>query len=250
MTLKVSLHGGLGAFELAADFEVPSQGVTALVGPSGAGKTTVLRAIAGLMRLKGEIVLDGEVWQDGRRFAPAHRRPVGLVFQDAGLLAHLSVKANLRYAQKRAGRRHVGAPGHAVAWDEAVELLGLAALLDRSTVHLSGGERQRVGLARALLTRPRLLLLDEPLASLDGEAKAEILAYLERLHRALSIPALYVSHDPAEVARLADRTLAMKAGRIVPAPDGPTPEMRLAGMGAEQKEALALAALKAGLDAG
>jgi molybdate transport system ATP-binding protein len=241
--LKVRLRGRLGRFELDAAFEAPSSGITALVGPSGSGKTTVLRCIAGLTRLPGEVGLDGEVWQDERAFAPAHRRPVGFVFQDAGLLAHLSVKGNLLYAHKRAGQA-----GHAASWDEAVELLGLGPLLDRSTANLSGGERQRVALGRALLSRPRILLMDEPLASLDAEAKAEILTYLERLHRALSIPVLYVSHDPAEVARLADRVLTLRAGRIAQAAAGdPSAEDRLAGMNAEQRDALALAALKAGL---
>jgi molybdate transport system ATP-binding protein len=242
--LKVRLHGRLGRFELDAAFQTAPTGITALVGPSGSGKTTVLRCIAGLTRLAGEVALDGQVWQDGGGCLPAHKRPVGFVFQDAGLLAHLSVKGNLLYAQKRAGQA-----GRAVAWDEVVELLGLGPLLDRSTANLSGGERQRAALGRALLSRPRILLMDEPLASLDAEAKAEILTYLERLHPALSIPALYVSHDPAEVARLADRVLTLRAGRVTePAAGGPSPEDRLAGMSGEQRDALALAALKAGLD--
>jgi molybdate transport system ATP-binding protein len=241
--LRARLRGRLGVFELDAALDLPGRGISALVGPSGSGKTTLLRCIAGLERLNGEVALNGVSWQDGRQFVPAYRRPVGFVFQDAGLLAHLTVMGNLLYASKRAG------PGPAsVGWDEVVALLGLEPLLARSTANLSGGERQRVALGRALLTQPKLLLLDEPLSSLDPAAKAEIMPYLERLHRALSIPVLYVSHDPAEVARLADRVFAMKDGRIA---DGPaedrTAQARLATMSAEQRDALALAALRAGL---
>lgn len=243
--LKVRLHGRLGALALDAAFQVPPSGITALAGPSGSGKTTILRCIAGLARLAGEVALDGEAWQAGRVFRPPHRRPVGFVFQDAGLLAHLSVRGNLLYAHKRAGQA-----GQAAAWDEVVELLGLGALLDRATGALSGGERQRAALGRALLSRPRILLMDEPLASLDARAKDEILTYLERLHPALSIPALYVSHDPAEVARLADRVLVLREGRIVEAdPNALSAEQRLAGLSAAERDALALAALRAGLNA-
>jgi molybdate transport system ATP-binding protein len=241
--LKAHLSGRLGTFELDAALALAPHGITALVGPSGSGKTTLLRCIAGLTRLSGDVRLDGEVWQDQDRFVPAHRRPVGFVFQDASLLAHLTVKGNLLYAQKRAVK--AVSP---IAWDEVVELLGLAPLLERSAANLSGGERQRAALGRALLTHPRLLLMDEPLSSLDLAAKAEILPYLERLHRALAIPALYVSHDPAEVARLTDYVLTMKDGRIVEgAAAGVTAEACLANMSAEERDALALAALKAGI---
>jgi molybdate transport system ATP-binding protein len=241
--LRARLRGRLGAFELDAALDMPARGITALVGPSGSGKTTLLRCIAGLTRLKGEVALNGVSWQDGRRFVPAHRRQVGFVFQDAGLLTHLTVKGNLLYARRRAGK---AAP--AIGWDEVIALLGLEPLLGRSIANLSGGERQRTALGRALLSQPKLLLLDEPLSSLDPAAKAEIMPYLERLHRTLAIPVLYVSHDPAEVARLADRVFAMKDGRIT---DGPaedrTAQERLAELSAEQRDALALAALKAGL---
>jgi molybdate transport system ATP-binding protein len=240
--LTARLKGRLGAFELDAALDMPSRGVTALVGPSGSGKTTLLRCLAGLTRLQGEVVLDGETWQDRRQFVPAYRRPVGFVFQDAGLLAHLTVKGNLLYAQKRAAKA-----GGTIAWDEVVDLLGLGPLLDRSTGHLSGGERQRTALGRALLTQPKLLLMDEPLSSLDAEAKAQIMPYLERLHRTLAIPVLYVSHDRTEVARLADHVFAMKSGRIEGPIEAPTAEASLAMMSAEERDALALAALRAGI---
>jgi molybdate transport system ATP-binding protein len=240
--LQVRLCGQLGAFRLDAAFAVAPTGITALVGPSGSGKTTLLRCIAGLTRLPGALSLDGEVWQDERHFRPPHRRPVGFVFQDAGLLAHLSVKGNLLYGRKRAGA------AEAIPWSDVVDLLGLGPLLARSTAHLSGGERQRVALGRALLSQPKILLMDEPLSSLDVESKAEILPYLDRLHRALAIPALYVSHDPAEVARLADHVLLMREGKVVEPEAGTLPpEQRLARMSIAEKDALALAALRAGL---
>ncbi len=166
-----------------------------------------------------------------------------MVFQEPSLLAHLSVRANLDYGARRAG----GAKG--IGLDEAVELLGLGPLLSRATTHLSGGERQRVALGRALLSQPRLLLMDEPLSSLDAASKAEILPYLERLHRALSIPALYVSHDAGEIARLADHVLHIQAGRIVPPPAAAADaaHQALAAMSVGEKDRLALAALRAGL---
>jgi molybdate transport system ATP-binding protein len=244
--LVCRLHGRRGALELDVALRVPARGVTALVGPSGAGKTTVLRAIAGLERLAGEVRLGDDAWQDGAGFTPPHRRPIGFVFQHGRLLAHLTVRGNLRYAARRAG----GGEDRG-SWDEAIAMLGLEALLDRGTDRLSGGERQRAALARALLTRPRLLLLDEPLSSLDGAAKAEILPYLQRVFSALAIPVLYVSHDLAEVARLAARVVALRNGRVVEVgPDDLTAEARLASMSAAQTHALALAALQAGLGPG
>jgi molybdate transport system ATP-binding protein len=229
--------GALGGFRLDADFAFPGEGITALSGPSGSGKTTLLRAIAGLARFEGRLMVGGEVWQDAGTFVPTHRRAVGVVFQEASLLPHLSVRGNLAYGSRRAK----GEGGLA----DAVDLLGLGALMDRRPAGLSGGERQRAALARALVTQPRLLLLDEPLASLDAAAKAEILPYLERVHRSLKVPALYVTHDRGEIARLADRVLHMQGGRIVTAP--PAAEPSLAGLDAAARDALALAALRAGL---
>jgi molybdate transport system ATP-binding protein len=233
--------GALGGFRLEATFDLAPTGITALSGPSGAGKTSLLRCIAGLTRLPGRLTVDGEVWQDTQVFMPTHRRPVGMVFQEASLLPHLSVRGNLAYGARRTPAKAT------VSLDDTVDLLGLAALLDRAPVNLSGGERQRVALGRALLTQPKLLLMDEPLSSLDAGAKAEILPYLERLHRGLAIPALYISHDAGEIARLADQVLYMRDGRIVAgeATDEPT----LVGLDAAARDRLALAALRAGLSA-
>lgn len=247
--IEARLRGRVGALELDAAFEVPARGVTALFGPSGAGKTSLLRCIAGLQRLPGRVSVNGEVWQDGRRFLPPWRRRVGFVFQDGALLPHLSVRGNLMYAAKRAGAQA------RVAFDETTDLLGLERLLDRRVGELSGGEGRRVAIARALLSEPELLLLDEPLSGLDLDAKAEALAHLERLHAELSVPMLFVSHEPAEIARLADRVLLMQAGRIVEAEatgaaglDIDAARARLASETPERVARLALAALLAGLE--
>jgi molybdate transport system ATP-binding protein len=230
--------GQVGGFRLEASFAFPTEGITALSGPSGSGKTTLLRCIGGLERLEGRLSVGGEVWQDGRKFVPPHRRPVGVVFQEASLLPHLSVRGNLLYGARRTAAKA------AVSLDDTIDLLGLGPLLGRSTANLSGGERQRVALGRALLSQPRLLLMDEPLSSLDAGSKAEILPYLERLHRSLAIPALYVSHDAAEIARLADRVLLMRAGRVTP---GEPAADSLADLTPPERDALARAALRAGL---
>lgn len=206
-------------FTLDVDLRVPLQGITAIFGPSGCGKTTLLRAIAGLESCqRGFFSLGEEVWQDEQHCLPAHRRPLGYVFQEANLFSHLTVRGNLEYGYKRlpvAQRR--------LMFAQVVNLLGIEALLSRRAFHLSGGERQRVAVARALLTSPRLLLMDEPLAALDVNSKAEIYPFLERLHHELAIPILYVSHSPDEVARLADHLALMEAGRIRAA--GPIAEM-------------------------
>jgi molybdate transport system ATP-binding protein len=200
-------------FSLDVDLDLPGRGVTALFGHSGSGKTTLLRAIAGLERVAGgALSVNGEIWQDESVFRPTHQRPLGYVFQEASLFPHLSVQANLQFGQTRvlvAARR--------VSLDQAVELLDIGHLLSRKPDRLSGGERQRVGIARALATSPRLLLMDEPLAALDHALKQEILPYLERLHDELDIPVLYVSHAPDEVARLADHIVVMADGRAVAA---------------------------------
>ncbi|TCO73248.1 molybdenum ABC transporter ATP-binding protein [Rhodovulum euryhalinum] len=207
--IGAAFRGRLGSFDLDAAFEVPGQGITALFGPSGCGKTTVLRAIAGLMRLpEGTLRVNGETWQEGRRFVPPHRRAVGYVFQEASLFPHLSVMGNLTFGM----RRHRGSSP--IGLDEVVDLLGIGRLFDRHPTQLSGGERQRVAIGRALLSQPQLLLMDEPLSALDRFSKDDILPYLERLHAALSIPVLYVSHDIAEVERLADTLVLMEAGRV------------------------------------
>lgn len=197
-------------FRLDVNLDFPAQGVTALFGHSGAGKTTLLRCIAGLERApSGKVVVDGAVWQDENTWRPTHRRPIGYVFQESSLFPHLTVMGNLRY-----GMRRVASTAQANL-DQAVSLLGIGHLLDRTPDRLSGGERSRVGIARALAVNPRILLMDEPLASLDGQRKQEILPYLERLHRELNIPIIYVSHAPDEVARLADHLVVMKDGRAI-----------------------------------
>jgi molybdate transport system ATP-binding protein len=211
MTLALALRHRLPGLELDVSFEVPTPGVAALFGPSGAGKSSVLAAVAGLLRPEhSRIVLDGTVLADSaaRLWLPPERRRVGVVFQESRLFPHLSVAANLRYGLKRApATRGIG-------FAEVVALLDLAPLLARRPHTLSGGERQRVAIGRALLAQPRLLLMDEPLASLDAARKAEILPYLARLKTALALPVLYVTHALEEVAQLADSLVLLRAGRV------------------------------------
>lgn len=218
-TIDAAFAGALGGFTLDVAFSAPMHGITALFGPSGSGKTTVLRAVAGLNRLSGRLRVDGELWQDSAAgaFLKPHRRAIGYVFQEASLFGHLSVRRNLLYGFRRAMR--AGA-GRGLGFDDVVALLGLAPLLDRAPVTLSGGERQRVGVGRALLAQPRLLLMDEPLSGLDRAAKEGILPYFATLRDELTIPILYVSHDLAEVAWLADRMVVLGDGRRVA--EGPT----------------------------
>lgn len=198
-------------FTLDAAFDIPGRGVTALFGPSGSGKTTLLRCIAGLERAPhGKLQVDGTVWQDASTWLPAHRRPLGFVFQDAALFPHLTVHGNLVY-----GRQRSRDDAERVSLDQVIDLLGIAPLLARKPDRLSGGERQRVAIARALATSPRLLLMDEPLSALDLARRNEILPYLERMHEELAIPVVYVSHMPDEVARLADHIVLIDAGRVV-----------------------------------
>lgn len=215
MSIRARFKISYPGFALAMDLDIPGRGITALFGASGSGKTTCLRAIAGLERAAdGYLEINGVVWQDSASgiFLPVHRRPLGYVFQDANLFPHLSVRDNLEYGRKRAA-----VPPHDIAADRLIALLGLAPLLGRMPAHLSGGERQRVAIARALFTRPRLLLMDEPLAALDHDRKREILPYLEQLRDTLDIPVLYVSHAADEVARLADHLVVLSAGRVLAA---------------------------------
>ncbi|MBW4055507.1 MAG: molybdenum ABC transporter ATP-binding protein, partial [Proteobacteria bacterium] len=197
-------------FTLNLDLNLPGRGVTAIFGQSGSGKTTLLRCIAGLERAEhGFLAFKGEVWQDDRTFLPTHKRPLGYVFQEASLFPHLSVLGNLRYGLTRSKAEQN------ISLDQAIDLLGIGALLERKPERLSGGERQRVGIARALAVSPRILLMDEPLASLDLARKQEILPYLERLRDELEIPVLYVTHSPDEVGRLANYLVALEAGAVV-----------------------------------
>lgn len=211
--IDVRLQLQYSGFGLDVDLHLPGRGVTALYGHSGSGKTTCLRCIAGLERAEdGFIQINDEVWQDSRTglFVPPHKRALGYVFQEASLFPHLSVKANLEFGLKRIPRNQ-----RRVDMAQATELLGIGHLLDRHPQHLSGGERQRIGIARALLTSPKLLLMDEPLAALDSKRKSEILPYLERLHDELDIPVLYVSHAQDEVARLADHLVLLSDGKAL-----------------------------------
>ncbi len=208
--IEARFRATLGEFSLDADFSVPTRGVTALFGHSGSGKTTLLRLIAGLERAPGRLVVDGEVWQDDARFVPTYRRALGYVFQEASLFPHLSVRANLEYGWKRVPSR-----ARTIQRDEVIDWLELAPLITLQPHQLSGGQRQRVAIGRALLSCPRLLLMDEPMAALDADARADILPYLERLHRELELPLLYVSHALDEVARLADHLLLIEAGHLV-----------------------------------
>lgn len=207
MTIAVALDGHVGSFALQAAFDAPSTGVTALLGPSGSGKTTILRALAGLDRVAGTIVVDGETWQDGATFVPPERRRTAFVFQGAGLLPHLSVAANLTYAERRA-------PSGPFDRATIVDRTGIAPLLGRMPARLSGGEAQRASIARALLGQPRLLLMDEPLSALDSDARGGLLGWLECLLGDIGIPVFYVTHDHAEAARLAVRTLRINEGRL------------------------------------
>ncbi len=212
MTLSVTVNKRRGAFSLDARFELPTPGVVALFGRSGSGKSTLVNVIAGLLDADaGRVALDDVVWLDtGSRacMAPQQRR-IGYVFQDARLFPHLSVGANLKYGERRA------APPHYVSLDTVAGLLDLGPLMDRRTHQLSGGERQRVAVGRALLSQPRLLLLDEPLASLDAARRDEVLPYLETLRDHLAIPMVYVSHSFDEVLRLATYLVLMEGGKTV-----------------------------------
>jgi molybdate transport system ATP-binding protein len=210
MTLSVDVETSLGDFTLSVRFAASGR-VTALFGDSGAGKTTVVNLIAGLLTpARGRIALDDTVFVDTATDVaiPAHRRGVGYVFQEGRLFPHLSVRGNLTYGVRFAR----GRPGPTL--DEIAKLLGIGALLDRRPGDLSGGEKQRVAIGRALLSAPRLLLMDEPLASLDRRRKEEILPYIERLRDELRLPIVYVSHSADEVARLADDVVVLEGGTV------------------------------------
>ncbi|MFC5756422.1 molybdenum ABC transporter ATP-binding protein [Rhizobium sp. GCM10022189] len=220
MTLIVEARHRLGAFGLDAAF-TSERGVTALFGRSGSGKTSVIRIIAGLTRpTEGRVLLDGEPLTDTAKgiFVPRYRRRFGYVFQEARLFPHLSVRANLSY-----GRWFAPKSARAENFSTVVDLLDIGQLLARSPSKLSGGEKQRVAIGRALLSSPRLLLMDEPLAALDEARKAEILPYLERLRDEMDIPIVYVSHSIAEVARLANQVVVMRGGKVEAA--GPATEI-------------------------
>ncbi|MCF3640648.1 molybdenum ABC transporter ATP-binding protein [Rhizobium sp. TRM95111] len=209
--LSVSIRHRQGAFALAVDIRAGA-GLTALFGPSGSGKTTVINAVAGLLRPTGGSIRFGDtVWFDATRgtFVPPHRRRIGYVFQEPRLFPHMGVRQNLLY-----GRRFLPGDARAVAFDDVVSMLGIAHLLDRRPSGLSGGEKSRVAIGRTLLSAPELLLMDEPLASLDAARKQEIMPYIERVRDETGVPVLYVSHAVGEVARLATSVVLMEEGRV------------------------------------
>ncbi len=233
--IEADLRADVGRFRLEVAFSAPARGVTAVVGPSGAGKTTLLRCIAGLTPAAGSLSVNGECWQGDGVFVPTHRRAVGYVFQESSLFTHLNVERNLRYGFDR-----VPEADRRIFQADVVRWLGIERLLERIPAHLSGGERQRVAIARALLSSPKLLLMDEPVASLDGAGRREILPYLERLPRDLSMPIVYVGHSLKEVARLADRVIWMEGGVVRQA--GPANEIltRLDLAGNQEDDAAAV----------
>ncbi len=206
ITVDVALHQG--DFDLTANLTLPANGVTVFFGPSGAGKTSLINCIAGLAKpQRGRIAVNERVLFDSSSGIdlPPEQRHIGYVFQDGRLFPHLTVAGNLRYGMKHA----------TTGFDEVIELLGIGALLDRRPLTLSGGEKQRVAIGRALLASPQLLLMDEPLASLDAARRSEILPYLERLRDHFALPILYVTHDRREAARLAAHIVLMRSGQVV-----------------------------------
>ncbi|MEM7540831.1 MAG: molybdenum ABC transporter ATP-binding protein [Pseudomonadota bacterium] len=225
MQIDLQLDKNYGSFSIDVHGDYKLRGVTALFGPSGAGKTTVLETIAGFRPHGGRVVCDGQVWQDEQHSVPAHRRPVSLIFQNARLFGHLNVEGNLRYADQRAP-----SSGPAISYREVIDVFELSELLGRAIGGLSGGETQRVAIARALLARPKLLLMDEPLNALDRERKANILGLIRLLPERFDLPVIYVSHQVEEIVSLSDQLIAMSAGRVIGS--GPTTEM-LADLGPE-----------------
>lgn len=212
MSVEVSAQTILGDFVLDASFKSDSR-VTGIFGPSGSGKTSVMNVIAGLLRpARGRVVVDDVVLLDTEAgiFLPTHRRRIGYVFQESRLFPHLSVKGNLLY-----GRFFTPRPSRYASFDEVVSLLDLDALLTRGTYALSGGERQRVAIGRALLASPRLLLMDEPLSSLDEKRKEEVIPFLERLRDQARVPIVYVSHVFSEIDRLSGKVVRMSDGQVL-----------------------------------
>lgn len=201
------------SFHLSVSLDVPASGITVLFGPSGSGKTTLLRCLAGLERASdGFMQFGNDVWQDETKgmCLPLHSRPIGYVFQEPRLFPHYNVCSNLLYGYKR-----IPPEARRISIEQVVTILGIGHLLERRIHKLSGGEQQRVAIGRALLTSPKLLLLDEPLASLDIQRKQEILPFIRRLHEVLHIPVMYVSHAISEILQLADRVVLLRQGKLV-----------------------------------
>lgn len=197
-------------FSLDVDLNLPGRGITVLQGSSGSGKTTVLRCMAGLLRPdEGLLTVNGRIWQDSQLFLPTYKRPIGFVFQEDSLFEHLTAKENILLGCREG--RHVPADLMPL-----IQILGINHLLQRYPAELSGGERQRVAIARALAVKPEVLLMDEPLSSLDARRKAEILPYLEQIRDCNLMPIIYVTHDQTEAARLADCLIELQDGRVKP----------------------------------
>jgi molybdate transport system ATP-binding protein len=211
--LDINVIHRQGQFRVDAGFQGAPTGVTALFGPSGAGKTSIVNMVAGLVRPdNGRIAINGTCLFDAAHNVdlPPEKRRIGYVFQDGRLFPHLTVRSNLTY-----GMRRIAPAGRFVHLDEVVALLGIDGLLDRRPASLSGGEKQRVAIGRALLTSPAMLLMDEPLASLDASRKAEVLPFIHRLSQRFDVPILYVSHDPREIFSLAAHLVVVDDGRVV-----------------------------------
>ena len=216
--IHLQINIARSAFQLNLDIQLPGQGITAIFGPSGSGKTTLLRAVAGLEKNPQGLIQIGEnIWQDTKQgiYIPTWQRPLGYVFQESSLLPHLSVAENLNFGLKRVLKSANSAPTAAnKALQASIELLGIGSLLQRMPAELSGGERQRVAIARAIAMQPQLLLMDEPLASLDAARRQEIFPWLARLRDELKMPMLYVTHSAEEVTRLADHLVVLDQGHV------------------------------------
>jgi molybdate transport system ATP-binding protein len=198
----------VAGFTLDVDLHIAGTGLTTLFGHSGAGKTTLLRCLAGLERARhGYLQVKGTIWQDNTTWLPPHQRAIGYVFQEASLFPHLSVMQNIRYSGQAACHDHL-------RLDTIVRLLGVQPLSDRKPHQLSGGERQRVAIARALATGPELLLMDEPLASLDHQRRQEILPFIEDIRDETGIPLIYVTHSESEAVRLSDQVIVLDNGKV------------------------------------
>ncbi|MFM8860248.1 MAG: molybdenum ABC transporter ATP-binding protein [Methylocystis sp.] len=207
--IKCLFKSRLGQFDLDIDMSLPARGVTAIFGPTGSGKTTIMRCLAGLYKASvGHLVVNGETWQDSSYFRPTHERAIGYVFQEASLFPHLTVQKNLLYG---AGNKK---PNELDNFDKIISLLGLETLLERSPQNLSGGERQRAAIGRALLSAPKVLLMDEPLSALDHSTKQEIMPFMEKLHDELELPIIYVTHDMNEIEQIADHLVLIASGKV------------------------------------
>jgi molybdate transport system ATP-binding protein len=206
--LNLSYSNPKGQINFSFDLNLPGKGITVITGPSGAGKTTFLRCLAGLTRATGFVSVNGQIWQDNSFFMPTHLRPLGYVFQEGALFPHLTVRKNLEYGAKRSSHRRCLNKRAIVDMDYFISILGIGYLLDQKPETLSGGERQRAALARAVASGPEVLLLDEPLSALDQNRKNEILPYLKSL-KELDLPIIYVSHSQDEIDHLAGTIIHM-----------------------------------------